>query len=274
MQHIAASDSTDGATAQALPPRGAPPAQRPGSGVMFDGIARRYDALNRLMSFGLDRLWRRRAVTACALSSGSRVLDLATGTGDVALEILRQQPEASVVGLDPSTQMLAIGRDKVDAAGLTDRITLQPGEAETLPFDDNQFDAAIIAWGIRNVADRPGGLREMARVVRPNGRIVILESVEPTSGLLAPFARFYLHHVVPRLGAWLSREKAYRYLQTSIAAFPSPPEFSLMMTQAGLEVLEVRPQTFGVCCVFVARPAEGAPSAQPAPTQPPQGGAN
>ncbi len=236
---------------------------RPGSGAMFDGIARRYDVLNRLMSFGLDRRWRRRAVVACGLVAGGKALDLATGTADVALEILRQQPESHVVGFDPSAQMLAVGERKVAAAGLAGHITLQQGKAETLPFASDSFDAAIIAWGIRNVADRPAALREMARVVRPDGRVVILESTEPRSGLLAPGARFYLHHVVPRVGAWLSREKAYRYLQTSIEAFPSPLDFSRVMADAGLEVLSIRLQTFGVCTIFEARPA---------PLQPAQGG--
>ncbi len=228
---------------------------RPGSGSMFDGIAARYDVLNRLMSMGLDRVWRRRMVTAVAPGPGARVLDLATGTADVALEVLRQQPTARVVGLDPSIRMLQIAEGKIAAAGLADRIELHRGEAETLPFDDGSFDAITIAWGIRNVADRPAALREMARVVRPGGRIVILESTEPRSGLLAPVTRLYLRLVVPRLGAWLSQERAYRYLQTSTEAFPAPDEFVGVMTTAGLEVLATRPQTFGVCCLFTAQPA-------------------
>ncbi len=231
---------------------------RPGSGAMFDAIAGRYDLLNRLMSFSLDRVWRRRAVAALGVRPGARVLDLATGTADVALEVLRQQPDATVVGLDPSPRMLAVGERKVEAAGLGGRIELRAGRAEALPFDDGDFDAAAIAWGIRNVADRPAALAEMARVVRPGGRVAVLESVEPRSGPLAPLARAYLHHVVPRLGAWLSREQAYRYLQTSIEDFPPPAGFARMMTSSGLEVLEVRPMTFGVCCLFVATPAEEA----------------
>lgn len=227
---------------------------RPGSGAMFDRIAGRYDLLNRVISMGLDRRWRRRAVAAVA-GSGDRLLDLATGTGDVALEIARQAPGASVVGLDPSPRMLEQAAAKVAAAGLAGRVELTPGRAEALPFDDDAFDGAIIAWGIRNVADRPKALAEMARVVRAGGRVAILEGTEPRSHPLAPFARFYLHQVVPRLGAWLSQERAYRYLQTSIEAFPQPPEFAELMGASGLDVLEVKPLTFGVCCLFVARPA-------------------
>ncbi len=224
---------------------------------MFDRIAGRYDLLNRVISGGLDRRWRRRAAAVVA-SDGARVLDLATGTGAVALEIARRSPTVTVVAIDPSPRMLEQAAVKISAAGLADRITLESGRAEALPFADDSFDAAIIAWGIRNVADRRLALAEMARVVRAGGRVVILEGNEPRSHLLSPLARFYMHHLVPRLGAWLSQERAYRYLQTSIEAFPKPAEFALQISACGLEVLEVRPLTFGVCCLFVARPAAAA----------------
>ncbi len=229
-------------------------ATRPGSGAMFDRIAGRYDLLNRVISVGLDRRWRRLAAAIVA-SDGARVLDLATGTGDVALEIARLSASASVVALDPSPGMLEQAEIKVEAAGLSDRIALESGRAEALPFDDDTFDAVIIAWGIRNVVDRRLALAEMARVVRVGGRVVILEGTEPRSHLLAPLARCYIHHLVPRLGAWLSHERAYRYLQTSIEAFPNPAEFARQIRSCGLDVLEVRPLTFGVCCLFVACPA-------------------
>lgn len=227
---------------------------------MFDGIAGRYDRLNRVLSLGLDRRWRRKAVAALDARPGWRILDLATGTADMAIEALQQQGAATVVGLDPSPRMLAVGEQKLAVDGLRDRIELRQGEAEALPFADNSFDGLTIAWGIRNVADRPAALREMARVVRRDGRIAILESTEPTSGPLAWPARFYLHHVVPRVGAWLSQGSAYRYLQESIEAFPAAGEFARLMESCGLEVLTVRPQTFGVCCLFVARPAEVRPA--------------
>ena len=227
---------------------------RPGSGAMFDGIAGRYDLLNRILSFGLDRRWRAQAVAAI-VAPGSRVLDLATGTADLAIEVLRQQPDATVVGLDPAPRMLALGERKVAAAGLGGRIDLRTGKAEDLPFEDGSFDAVAIAWGIRNVANRRQALAEMARVLRAGGRLAILEGSEPRSGLLAPLARFYLHHVMPRLGAWLSKERAYRYLQTSIEAFPSAEEFARMISEAGLDVVEVRPLTFGVCCLYLATEA-------------------
>ena len=227
---------------------------RPGSGAMFDSIAGRYDLLNRIISLGLDRRWRRRAVALVA-TDGARVLDLATGTGDVALEVIRQAPTASVVGVDPSRQMLAEAETKIEAIGAVDRIRLELGKAEALPFDDGTFDSAIIAWGIRNVADRPAALREMGRVVRAGGKVVILEGVEPRSHFLAPMSRFYMRHLMPRLGGWLSSGQAYRYLRTSIEAFPTPDEFATLMGSCGLDVLEVRPLTFGVTCLFVGSPS-------------------
>ena len=235
-------------------PRPAPEDVRGGSGAMFDRIARRYDLLNRLSSFGLDQSWRRQAIAALELTSGCRVLDLATGTADMALEVLRQEPRARVVGIDPSSCMLEVGRRKVDVAGLGARIELRTGDGEALPLADDSVDGVTIAFGIRNVPDRARALAEMARVTRPEGRIVILELSEPRAGFLAPLARFHVHRVVPWLGAWLSGAREYRYLEESIAAFPPPQEFADLMSRCGCEVLEVRPLTFGSCCLFVARP--------------------
>lgn len=230
-------------------------APRPGSGAMFDGIARRYDPLNRLMTFGLDRGWRVKAVRSLALPQNARVLDLATGTADVALLIARLHPDARVVGLDPSANMLAIGQEKVAAEGLAGRVSLELGEAERLPYPDASFDGATIAFGIRNVADRPAALREMARVLKPGGRLAILEANEPR-GLLAPLAKIHTRWVVPLLGALLSSGREYRYLQDSMAAFPPPAEFSRILEANGLAVLAAESLAFGTCTLYVARPAQ------------------
>ncbi|MGF1465247.1 MAG: ubiquinone/menaquinone biosynthesis methyltransferase [Sandaracinaceae bacterium] len=234
---------------------------RGGSGAMFDGIAGRYDLLNRIISLGIDQRWRRLAVEALALpregTRPPRVLDLATGTADLAVEIARQHPHAEVVGLDPSTEMLARGRVKVDRAGLDPRVRLEVGDAERLPYPDDAFDGVAIAFGIRNVPDRERALREMARVTRPGGRVAILELAEPRGGLLGSAARFHVHHVVPTLGAILSGSWEYRYLQRSIAAFPPAEAFAELMGTAGLDVLDVRPLTFGVCTLYVGTPAGG-----------------
>jgi demethylmenaquinone methyltransferase / 2-methoxy-6-polyprenyl-1,4-benzoquinol methylase len=229
---------------------------RAGSGEMFDAIAARYDLLNRIMSLGLDRGWRRRAVDALALGARSRVLDLATGTADLAVAIARRYPDATVLGVDPSRGMLAEGERKIAEAGLEGRISLRVGDAEALPLEDASVDGVAIAFGIRNVPDRSKALAEMARVTRPGGRIVILELSEPRAGVMGFFARTYVHEIVPRVGALLSGAKEYRYLQRSIAAFPSAEAFSRMMEEAGLAVLEASPLTFGVAHLYVATPAK------------------
>lgn len=224
-----------------------------GSGAMFDRIARRYDSLNRVLTFGIDQHWRKRAVAELQIGVASRVLDLATGTADLAIMLAQSRADCAVVGLDVSAGMLAVGQEKVDRLGLTDRVTLRDGDAQKLPFQDASFNAISMAFGIRNVPDRAAALREMARVVRPQGRVVILEASEPTGGILGPFARFYLHAVVPRIGALLSGSpNEYRYLQESIADFPPPEQFAQKMRDAGLEVVEVIPLMFGVAHLYIA----------------------
>lgn len=219
-----------------------------GSGAMFDRIAARYDRLNRVMSLGMDAGWRRALVGA--LPSGE-ILDVATGTADVALALAKRDLDTLVYGLDPSVGMLEHGREKVEAAGFSDRIELVEGDAQQMPFADDRFDGACISFGIRNVPDRAAGLREMRRVTRPGGPVAILELTEPRGGLMAPFARFHVRHLVPRLGAWLSNDKEYRYLQASIAAFPPAEAFVAEMAAAGLRDIEVKRMSFGAVHLFI-----------------------
>lgn len=225
-----------------------------GSGAMFDNIADRYDLLNRIISLGIDQSWRRRTVDALGLGSQSHALDLATGTGDLAILMAQRAPGCRVTGVDPSVKMLEVGRTKVERLKLEGRIELEEGDAQSLKFADNTFDGTTIAFGIRNVPDRIQGLREMARVTRPGGRIAILELSEPRGGLMAPLARFHVHTLVPWVGSLLSGAKEYRYLQRSIEAFPPAHEFAETMRQAGLEIVEVTPLTFGVAHLYVATP--------------------
>jgi len=227
-----------------------------GSGAMFDRIAARYDFMNRVLSLGLDQRWRRRTVKALMLGERPRVLDVATGTGDLAIEIARACPGATVIGVDPSRGMLDIAAKKMAKRKLDDRVTLVEGDAQTLPLANCEIDAAAMAFGIRNVPDRPAALRELARVVRPGGRICVLELGEPRRGFLGAMARVHSHHIVPKLGGLLSGAREYGYLQRSVAAFPPAEEFAETMRRAGLSVLEVRPMTFGVCTLYVATPAE------------------
>jgi demethylmenaquinone methyltransferase / 2-methoxy-6-polyprenyl-1,4-benzoquinol methylase len=225
-----------------------------GSGAMFDGIAHRYDLVNRVISLGIDQSWRRKTVRALELQPGARVLDLATGTGDLAIMIARLHPHVTLLGVDPSEKMLEVGQKKLALAQLTERIELKVGDAQALPLESNSFDGVSIAFGIRNVPDRLQGLREMARVTKPGGRVAILELSEPRSGILGPLARFHVHSVVPAVGALLSGAKEYRYLQRSIAAFPPPREFEALMVEAGLRIVSSTALTFGVCHLYVGEP--------------------
>ncbi|MEO6774183.1 MAG: bifunctional demethylmenaquinone methyltransferase/2-methoxy-6-polyprenyl-1,4-benzoquinol methylase UbiE [Kofleriaceae bacterium] len=229
-----------------------------GSGQMFDRIAPRYDFVNRVLSLGLDKRWRRRVIHELALAPNARVLDVATGTGDLAIELAKAVPAGKVIGLDPSPNMLAVATLKLAKRGLEARVELIEGDAQALPQANCEIDAATIAFGIRNVPDRPRALRELARVVRPGGTIAVLELGEPKRGLFGRAARFHTRQLVPRIGALLSGRREYRYLQTSVAAFPAADEFAQIMRDNGLAVRKVIPLTFGVCTLFIASPQEDA----------------
>lgn len=224
-----------------------------GSGAMFDTIADRYDLLNRMISFGVDSGWRRATAKSLAPRVGSRILDLAAGTGDLTIAVASAFPESEVIGLDPSSGMLEIARKKLQRMGLDSRVSLKLGIAEQLPFDDASFGAVSIGFGIRNVSARAAALREMWRVLEPGGQVAILELTDPDSGVLSTLAQFHVHRIVPTIGAMLSGRGAYRYLSKSIAKFPSALDFAQTIREAEFEVLEVRSLTFGVAHLFVAR---------------------
>jgi demethylmenaquinone methyltransferase / 2-methoxy-6-polyprenyl-1,4-benzoquinol methylase len=230
------------------------PKTREGSGAMFDGIAHRYDLVNRVISLGIDQSWRKKTVRSLELKPGARVLDLATGTADLAIMIAKLHPHVTLVGVDPSEKMLEVGQKKLVSEQLTERVELQVGDAQSLKFPDRTFDGLSIAFGIRNVPDRLQGLREMARVTKAGGRVAILELSEPRGGVLGPLARFHVHSVVPAVGALLSGAKEYRYLQKSIAAFPPSNEFEALMVEAGLRIVASTSLTFGVCHLYVGEP--------------------
>jgi demethylmenaquinone methyltransferase/2-methoxy-6-polyprenyl-1,4-benzoquinol methylase len=219
---------------------------------MFDAIATRYDTLNRLMSLGLDGGWRRRLVRALDLPPGGpRVLDVATGTADVAMTLCKMHPTVRVVGIDPSRGMLQIGQTKVNAAGLAGRIELCTGDVQNLAYPDASFDAACVSFGIRNVPDRLAGLREMRRICRPGTRIAVLELGEPPASMMGRLAQVYIHRIVAVLGGLLSRRGAYAYLQKSIAGFLPPDEFVALMRQAGLAEVVHHRLSFGAVNLFV-----------------------
>lgn len=200
--------------------------------AMFDRIAPRYDLMNRLMSGGLDGRWRRLAAAAADVSLGSRALDVCTGTGDLAFELAdRVGPSGAAVGVDFSEQMLERATAKAAAKGVP--ATFQVADALELPFGDSEFDGATVAFGARNLSDLDRGLAEMARVVRPGGRVVVLEITTPKR--LRALHGLWFDRVVPRLGGLIGGDRAaYGYLPASAKRFPSPPELAEQMTRAGL----------------------------------------
>jgi demethylmenaquinone methyltransferase/2-methoxy-6-polyprenyl-1,4-benzoquinol methylase len=211
--------------------------------AMFDAIAPRYDILNRVLSARVDVAWRRQAVKGLEVRKGDRILDLATGTGDLLIEELTAGAGKSV-GADLSFGMLRLVHPKLAKAGVLDARVCQ-GDAERLPFGDARFDGASIAFGIRNVLDRAQGLREMRRVVKPGRRVVVLEFHE-TTGLVGTIFRFYFNHILPQIGALVSSRAAYSYLPKSVKNFESPEGFGALMRAAGLKDVISRPLTFGI----------------------------
>jgi demethylmenaquinone methyltransferase/2-methoxy-6-polyprenyl-1,4-benzoquinol methylase len=219
---------------------------------MFDDIAPRYDLLNRLLSCGVDIRWRRFAVRQLAIPPRGRVLDVATGTGDVALEIARQtDPSVRIVGADFTQGMLVRGREKVAASPARGRIELVNAPCEALPFPAASFDGVTIAFGIRNVVDRVAGLHEMARVLTPGGRLVVLEFATPRNRLFRAVYLTYFHRILPWLGGLLSRRSAYQYLPESVQEFPDRDTFLAMMGAAGLTALRCVNLTGGIAAVYV-----------------------
>lgn len=225
-----------------------------GRGVrrMFDTIAPRYDLLNRLLSFGIDRRWRRYAVSQLQVPVGGRVLDIATGTCDVALEIAgRTDSSVRIVGEDFTQGMLVQGQKKLDRSPLGRRIMLVNAPCEAIPHSDCSFDAITIAFGIRNVVDREQGLREMVRVLKPGGRAVILEFSNPRSRLFRSLYHFYFRQLLPSIGGLFSQRSAYQYLPDSVLEFPAQEDFSSMMSAAGFVRARHTDLTFGIATVYV-----------------------
>jgi demethylmenaquinone methyltransferase/2-methoxy-6-polyprenyl-1,4-benzoquinol methylase len=218
---------------------------------MFAAVARRYDLLNHLLSAGLDHRWRARAARHVRPESGANVLDLCTGTGDLAVALLRR-PGARVIGIDFSRPMLARARTKLGRARLAGRAALLEADAECLPLADASVDAVACAFGLRNLADADAGLREMVRVVRPGGRVVVLEFHRPAGmGLAGRLFRLYFRRLLPRLASWIARDDrgGYRYLVESVEAFGPPGATAEAMRAAGLEGVEVEFLPGGVAAV-------------------------
>jgi len=218
---------------------------------MFNSIAPRYDFLNRLLSLGIDRRWRKFAVRKIFYAPNGHILDVATGTADVALEIAAATPPSvKITGVDFSEQMIELGGEKVRKAGLEERISLTVAPCEAIPYEDGTFDSATIAFGIRNVIDRLVGLKEILRVLKPGGRIVILEFSNPRSKTFKALYNFYFLRVLPVVGGLFSSFSAYKYLPDSVLEFPSQEDFKDVMISAGFKSVNHYDLTFGIATVY------------------------
>lgn len=219
---------------------------------MFDNIAPKYDLLNHTLSMSIDRVWRRRVVGEVRRAKPGRILDVATGTGDLAIAMARRIRDVQVLGVDLSEQMLAVARRKIEARGLDGRIALDRGDAERLAVADASVDVATVAFGVRNFGDLGAGLRELARTIKPGGKVVILEFSRPRNRVFRALYEFYSYKILPRIGGLVSRDKrAYEYLPASVGEFPAPEEFMAMMARAGFRNCRARSQSFGIAQIYI-----------------------
>lgn len=218
---------------------------------MFDSIAWRYDFLNHFLSFGIDRIWRRRAVRIISRHYQNPViLDVATGTGDLAITAMKINP-LKITGIDISQNMLGIGKEKIRKKGYSDKIELRSGDSENIPFGDNLFDVAMVAFGVRNFADPLKGLREMRRVLRDNGMILVLEFSKPSGFLFRKIYYFYFRNILPFVGKLFSKDKAaYSYLPDSVYKFPDNEAFLQLLTDAGFSGARQVKLTGGVASIY------------------------
>lgn len=217
---------------------------------MFNNISRRYDFLNHFLSLGIDIIWRKKAVKELKALQPKQILDIATGTGDFAIEALSLKPD-KITGVDISEGMLAIGRQKITKMKLDDKIELQMGDSEKLLFDDNTFDAVIVAFGVRNFENLEKGLADMCRVLKPGGKVVVLEFSKPVSFPMKQLYSFYFKYILPIIGRLISKDQAaYTYLPESVKAFPDGSLFTGILDRVGFKNTICKPLTFGICSIY------------------------
>ena len=222
--------------------------------ALFDRISHRYDVLNHLLSFNMDKAWRSKTAKEVAKSHPRSILDLATGTADLAISLSKHNPQAHIVGLDISEKMLDIGKAKVKTQNLDNQIELRFGDAESLPCADDTFDAVTVAFGVRNFERLDQGLSEISRVLKPDGRAVILEFSMPERFPVKQVYRLYFKHILPKIGHWVSKDgNAYDYLPDSVEKFPKPDDFCKTLDSHGLHVVKARQLTLGVVTMYVTQ---------------------
>ncbi len=220
--------------------------------TMFNHVAHKYDFLNRLLSFGIDKLWRKKTIAELRKTNPQLILDVATGTGDLAIEASKTNP-LKIIGVDISENMLEIGRGKIAKQKLNSVIELQQADSENLPFDKNYFDAVMVSFGVRNFQNLSMGLSEMFRVLKPGGKILVLEFSQPTKFPVKQAYALYSKYILPVIGKKISGDSsAYNYLPESVKYFPSGKEFSTILSQCGFNNISIRPFTFGIVTLYVA----------------------
>ena len=222
---------------------------------MFDNIAGSYDFLNHFLSLGIDKLWRNKMIRELAAVHPKLVLDVATGTGDVAIESFKQlrSPDLKIIGVDISPKMLAVGREKILQRKMTENITLTDGDSENLAFPDNKFDAITVAYGVRNFENLERGLAEMQRVLKSGGKLIVLEFSKPTGFPIKQAFNLYFEHILPTIGKITSKDnRAYEYLFESVQVFPSGTSFVKILDKLGYTKTSCLPLSFGICSLYVA----------------------
>lgn len=220
--------------------------------VMFDRIAHRYDLLNRLLSFRQDVTWRKKLVRFLPERDNLSVLDVATGTGDVLVSLLKNSSKIGhAIGIDMAERMLEVGRRKINTLNLENQISLQKGDATDIKFDDSTFDVATISFGIRNVSNLDSGIQNLFKVLKPNGRVLILEFSLPDNILLKKLYLFYFRNILPRVGGWISGDSyAYNYLNESVETFPYGDSFCEILRKKGFKNVQFYPLTFGIATIY------------------------
>ena len=225
---------------------------------MFDRVANRYDVMNRLLSAGIDIKWRKKAILQLKNDKPKQILDVATGTCDMAIISYKLLRHEKITGIDISGEMLKVGRKKIEKEGLTSVIELQTGDSETINFADNSFDAVTVAFGVRNFENLESGLKEMLRVLKPGGKLIVLEFSRPRTKIFRSLYNLYMSIVAPEVARWIARnKKAYQYLNQSANLFPERQNFVEILNRTGYSNTSFKPLSAGICCIYIGEKLVG-----------------